>query len=244
MLKLFRTIRYDLIDKNKTGKYLKYAIGEILLVTIGILLALQINNWNENRKNSSEEIKILYALKDNLQANEKTINERIEFDFDILEKGDLLLSILEDENSVYDESMEELFGSIGVWTPVTIKDFAYENLKAKGVSIIANDVLRSEVTRLFDDIYGQQKGIERLFMFTYVAGLNIKLKYLKAGDFFYKMQPNNFTLLKKTDEFKNLLAFSTGTTRAFRENYKYNILKETTLVLGSIEKEIADLENQ
>jgi hypothetical protein len=50
MLQFFRKIRYDLINNNKTGKYLKYAIGEILLVPIGILLALQVNNWNENRK--------------------------------------------------------------------------------------------------------------------------------------------------------------------------------------------------
>jgi hypothetical protein len=59
MLQFFRKIRYDLINNNKTGKYLKYAIGEILLVPIGILLALQVNNWNENRKNADEEIKIL-----------------------------------------------------------------------------------------------------------------------------------------------------------------------------------------
>ncbi len=50
MIKFFRKIRYDLMDKNKTGKYLKYAIGEIILVVIGILIALSINNWNENRK--------------------------------------------------------------------------------------------------------------------------------------------------------------------------------------------------
>ena len=50
MIKFFRKIRYDLIEKNKTGKYLKYALGEIVLVVIGILIALQINNWNENRK--------------------------------------------------------------------------------------------------------------------------------------------------------------------------------------------------
>ena len=50
MMKFFRKIRYDLMGKNKTGKYLKYAIGEIVLVVIGILIALQINNWNANRK--------------------------------------------------------------------------------------------------------------------------------------------------------------------------------------------------
>ena len=50
MIKFFRKIRYDLMEKNKNGKYLKYAIGEILLVVIGILIALQINNWNELRK--------------------------------------------------------------------------------------------------------------------------------------------------------------------------------------------------
>ena len=44
MIKLFRKIRYDLMGKNKTGKYLTYAIGEIILVVIGILIALSINN--------------------------------------------------------------------------------------------------------------------------------------------------------------------------------------------------------
>lgn len=49
MIKLFRHIRRSLINENHMGKYLKYAIGEILLVVIGILIALQINNWNEGR---------------------------------------------------------------------------------------------------------------------------------------------------------------------------------------------------
>jgi hypothetical protein len=51
MIKFFRKIRYDLMEKNKTGKYLKYAIGEIILVVIGILIALSINNWNQKHKN-------------------------------------------------------------------------------------------------------------------------------------------------------------------------------------------------
>jgi len=59
MLKFFRKIRKDLLSDGKTGKYLKYAIGEIVLVVIGILIALQINNWNENRKDARMEIQVL-----------------------------------------------------------------------------------------------------------------------------------------------------------------------------------------
>ena len=50
MIKFFRHIRKSLLMENKTTKYFKYAIGEIVLVVIGILIALQINNWNEHRK--------------------------------------------------------------------------------------------------------------------------------------------------------------------------------------------------
>ena len=55
MFKFFRRIRFDFMEKNQTGKYLKYAVGEIVLVVIGILIALQINNWNEDRKNKSSK---------------------------------------------------------------------------------------------------------------------------------------------------------------------------------------------
>ena len=50
MIKFFRHIRKSLLEENKMGKYFKYAIGEIILVVIGILIALQINNWNEGIK--------------------------------------------------------------------------------------------------------------------------------------------------------------------------------------------------
>lgn len=63
MISLFRKIRQNLLLKGKITSYLKYAIGEILLVVIGILIALQINNWNEIRKNQRERIVILNNLK-------------------------------------------------------------------------------------------------------------------------------------------------------------------------------------
>ena len=70
MIKFFRKIRYDLMEINKTGKYLKYAIGEIVLVVIGILIALSINNWNESRK-QEQNLKIVYHLINNDLKKEK-----------------------------------------------------------------------------------------------------------------------------------------------------------------------------
>nr|WP_281397818.1 DUF6090 family protein [Winogradskyella flava] len=77
MIKFFRHIRKSLLEQNKMGKYLKYAIGEILLVVIGILIALQINNWNENRKESLEESSILQNLYDEFSENKKLFEKNM-----------------------------------------------------------------------------------------------------------------------------------------------------------------------
>jgi hypothetical protein len=69
MIKFFRKIRYDLMEKNKTGKYLKYAIGEIVLVVIGILIALSINNWNEKQQLNSKTQEYYIQLLDDLNKD-------------------------------------------------------------------------------------------------------------------------------------------------------------------------------
>ncbi|MDX1326115.1 MAG: DUF6090 family protein [Arenibacter sp.] len=62
-MKIFRKLRYNLIGEKKTGKYLKYAIGEIALVVIGILIALQINNWNQAKKDNNALKEYLVKVK-------------------------------------------------------------------------------------------------------------------------------------------------------------------------------------
>lgn len=69
MIKFFRHIRKSLIEQNKMDKYIKYALGEILLVVIGILIALQINNWNEGRKDVRWEEQFLMDLRNELNTN-------------------------------------------------------------------------------------------------------------------------------------------------------------------------------
>ena len=78
MIKFFRKIRYDLMEKNKTGKYLKYAIGEIVLVVIGILIALQLNSWKEEI-NAKEELKTsMNLMLDDLSQDIAFYNKEIE----------------------------------------------------------------------------------------------------------------------------------------------------------------------
>lgn len=78
MIKFFRHIRQRLLSEGKTGKYFKYAIGEIVLVVIGIIIALQINNWNENRKNKITEADYYCRILDDFELNEKLIDDTSE----------------------------------------------------------------------------------------------------------------------------------------------------------------------
>jgi hypothetical protein len=77
MIKFFRRIRKKLLDEGNLKRYLIYAIGEILLVVIGILIALQINNWNEDRKSRDQEVQYLERLVTDLTADDMYLAERV-----------------------------------------------------------------------------------------------------------------------------------------------------------------------
>lgn len=78
MITFFRKVRQNLLSEGKTGKYIKYAIGEIVLVVIGILIALQINNWNEIRKQKETEKEFIASVKNDLRQDKVFIQLIIE----------------------------------------------------------------------------------------------------------------------------------------------------------------------
>ena len=75
MIKFFRRIRQKLLSENKFSKYLLYALGEIILVVIGILIALSINNWNEDRKNDLREIRLVKNIVEDLSLDLDHFNQ-------------------------------------------------------------------------------------------------------------------------------------------------------------------------
>ncbi len=80
MIRFFRHLRQRLLTENQINRYLLYAVGEIVLVVIGILLALQLNNWNEDRKGQARKNALLHALSVEFSTNLKQLDSVIRFD--------------------------------------------------------------------------------------------------------------------------------------------------------------------
>ena len=120
MIKFFRNIRQNLIKEGKTSKYLKYAIGEIILVVIGILIALSINNWNENRKQQNEFTTILNTIKQDLKRDTLVAASIIQY-YKIVEKSSLKIINKEINRNNYKEhpqarSLVSLYRSFPIQT--------------------------------------------------------------------------------------------------------------------------------
>ncbi len=127
MIKFFRKIRYNLMSENQMGKYFKYAIGEILLVVIGILIALQINNWNENLKEDQKIQSILLKIREDLTADLDVINANLM----TLKRKDSLANLI--FNKEIDlETFERIGGSFLSFTSVVldINTSGYDQLRA------------------------------------------------------------------------------------------------------------------
>ncbi len=91
MINFFRKTRKKLANENRTFKYARYAVGEIVLVVFGILIALSLNNWNDQRKSQAKEKVILQKLKSEYESNLKQLNQKISMRKDAAESSVWLL---------------------------------------------------------------------------------------------------------------------------------------------------------
>lgn len=155
MIKFFQKIRQNLLKENKTGKYFKYAIGEIVLVMVGILLALQVNNWNELRKQRQKEIVNLSELKKGLESD--LITELIPgIDFYVRKDKAVnkLKEFYNDTQIIPNDSLLSYFriSLTGEWNFI-FNVATFENLKSTGIDIISNDSLRAKISSLYSNEY-------------------------------------------------------------------------------------------
>jgi len=150
MIKFFRHIRQNLIMKNKTGKYLKYAIGEIILVVIGILIALSINNWNEFNKERKLEQKVLTELLTSLEHNYNQMVSDSTHRSNWNKSSDVIINHLE-QHGAYSDTLNKHFQEARKpGTNLSLSYAGYEGLKNVGYNIITSDTLRKNIVELFE----------------------------------------------------------------------------------------------
>ena len=216
MIKFFRIIRQNLLLENKTAKYFKYAIGEIVLVVIGILIALQINNWNENNKLRIKEKSILENLKTSL---EKDISDH-NFHYMVYQESkhsiQFLIEYME-KDKPYQDSLKYHFGrTTYLWNP-NIGLEIFENLKSIGFDIISNKDLKQDIlgyysfankdfitgkNRYYDIISNASLNIYNTrFRAFWNGNYNLYRETGRHNDLELEMIPNDFESLKKDDEF-------------------------------------------
>lgn len=209
MIPIFRKIRKKMADDNRPLKYIRYAIGEIILVVIGILIALSINNWNENRKRQNEELVLLSDIKNNLETmltsfrSDTIYNANTIFQYNKIE-------YYIDNNLPYSSELDSVFGILTFWSGPTITATAYNSLQSKGLDLIKNELLKRDIINMYEEALKQLTSdydnaesklseiIVEPFLVKYVKRLNNKS--LKLA------RPNDFEILKKNQEFSNVLS--------------------------------------
>ena len=144
MINFFRKIRKQLADDNKPLKYMRYAIGEIVLVVVGILIALSINNWNEGKKLKQFEYRILKDIETSMEGNFFQLNMCLRGNKKAIISADLILKHL-DEKLPYNDSLDFHFSRALEWCSPVFNNAGYESLKMYGTNLVTNETIREEL---------------------------------------------------------------------------------------------------
>jgi len=239
MLHFFRKIRHDLIANSKFYKYFKYAIGEVVLVVVGILIALQINNWNEQRKIQAQEFEILKAIKSDLLNCHSEIAGVIKSNKNLHKHLSSIVKYI-DEDLAYNTELDTAFARISSWPSPFFSYSAYETLKNKGVDLIQNKAIRENIISTYDfGLTYLYKDLDK-YAWSYAESVSIPLvnKLIRRNLTNRLARPNDFEQLKENEEFLNMLYFRINFINASLEAYSHFGNSVNTLI-NDIENELS-----
>lgn len=224
------------METGKTSKYLKYAIGEIILVVIGILIALQINTWNTNQIQKSDERKILIELKKGLEIDRDLIEVELASCKVAVEKMKQLQILLKDKDYRYNENLDSLFGQVYGIRKLFLNNAFYEDLKSSSLRIINNDDIRLQIVQLFELDY---KKLNDIFHFAEPSANEVIRPYylsnFHAIGFREKATPNNFNKIWNDTFYHNIVEYRIITV-SFNQIHAYEeALPKINKIINSID---------
>lgn len=235
MIKFFRKIRQKTLTENKFGKYLTYAIGEIILVVIGILIALSINNWNEIRKYKNLEILTLIEIEKGLNQalNE---NERAEkANIGTIKSYEILLEHF-DKKLPYSESTSKQFGRLMAWQEPDFNYAGFELFKSRGPDLISNDSIKIKLLEIYEEKIQYLVNDHNKTEWNYN---NTVMTPFYTNNFEINQQngiavPNDYVELMNNQQFKNKLTYLIHIRR-----YGVDRSRELSLLIRNLTNQIS-----
>lgn len=168
MINFFRKARKEMANNNNAIKYIRYAIGEIILVVLGILIALQINTWTKEKENKKKEVFYLQGLKEDLKQDVVALEKSIEFEEMISATTNRILNTFhqDDSFSMNDKIIADLNVLMASSTPNTHTTI-FEELNSTGqIGLISADSLRNQIIQY----YQKQQSLQDSFT-TNISGV-------------------------------------------------------------------------
>jgi len=176
MIKFFRKIRYDLMGKNKTGKYLKYAIGEIVLVVIGILIALQINNWNSKRIEKREEISSYTNIKRQINDDKNVISGIIDYNDFYYKQYKYANQVIEQNDQSKIDTLGKIALKLYKYSDFNRSSNIYQNLINSGESkLLKNRDIIEQIQRL-EETYIYMNRMEKIHFEVIMSGAHLDIQ--------------------------------------------------------------------
>ena len=236
MFKFFRNIRKNLLNEGKTTKYFKYAIGEIILVVIGILIALTVAEWNTSRHDNKTEARLLKELHKGVSENIETFNKELETTnkciLDLMELDSLLmLDVPQANNHLY-----YLFGNVYGIRSLNLNKALYEDLKSTGFGVIKDEKIRSQIIKVYEDNYPYIEGFKDIEFLVnqenrpYYLTNFVDLKFKKYA------KPKDIQTLWKDTYYKNIVNYRLTTLRINQQAYYPKAIHELNILLDLIEQ--------
>lgn len=202
MLSKLRKLRKTFLFSDSTKKYMLYALGEIFLVVIGILIALQINNWNENRKDRTKEKLVLQELITTLKKNNNILEDRITYIQNFKTDGMIVLDALDGKipysDTLHNHFLYAQFSGLGN-LEAQFSVAGYTALKLAGYDIIKSDSLKLQIIEMFET------NIPLLTSFESETQSKLREYYLQH--FKNESVPNDFEALKKDSYYYEMIRF-------------------------------------
>lgn len=230
MLLLLRQIRRKMIKKNKFTTYLLYAIGEIILVVVGILIAVNIDDWNKESARTQLEKKVLLELAANLKRDSIDHTSNFKFYKRIQRSNKFVVEQIE-LSSVWNDSMQSHYANIFTHGLATLNMAGYENLKSIGFDLITNDSLRADLTDHYSVQYTKLTKFEdelaadnQTNVITPVALKRVRM--LNWG----KAEPIDYVNLLSDNEFIEVVRWKINSARLISQLYDESLAKTINLM--------------